>query len=296
VSAPGPASTPELAPGKRPSSPTRAEAKDNAPKAASAASAATAGAAPRSRPTGAKRQAARKAAGAARRGGGGGSAPAPARAGGRSGGSGSAKAKKEAPPPDVSHATPEAGLATAAGLKPYQMLETLKGVDGAVGRSVDKERTTLRKAPPKTQRPSGSPRTVPGGPTAAAPGTYTNAKVARTDAAQGKTPEITGEQKPQGEVPGADVPEPSWWDIALTIGAQLFGKLLKEILPLDDLIDSILGLPTKDEGLRNAKVGDAPGLPLENDSDISRACSSLNPAGFLTIAPHCSTKESGLTG
>jgi hypothetical protein len=276
VSTPGPASAPELAPGKRPTpSPTRAEAKDNAPKAASASSAATAGAAPKSRPTGAKRQAARKAAGAVRRGGGGGGgggrpAPALARGGGRAGGSGSAKAKKEAPPPDVSNATPEAGLATAAGLKPYQMVETLKGVDGAVGRSVDKERTDLRKAPPKTQRPSGSPRTVPGGPTAAAPGAYTNAKVARTEAAPGKTPDITGEQKPEGEVPGADMPEPSWWDIAVTIGAQLFGKLLKEILPLDDLIDSILGIPTKDEGLRNARVGDAPGLPLENDSDPQR--------------------------
>ncbi|MFC9686889.1 hypothetical protein ACFTZL_45095, partial [Streptomyces sp. NPDC056948] len=181
-----------------------------------------------------------------------------------------AKAKKETPPPDVSNATPESGLSTAAGLKPHQALETLKRVGSAVGRSVDKERTTLRKAPPKMQRPSGSPRTVPGGPRAAAPGTYTNAKVARTDAAQGKTPEIEGEQKPEGDVPGANVPEPSWWDIAVTIGAQLFGKLLKEILPLDDLIDSILGLPTKDEGLKNARVGDAPRLPLENDSDPQR--------------------------
>lgn len=71
-------------------------------------------------------------------------------------------------------------------------------------------------------------------------------------------------------MPGANVPEPSWWDIALTIGAQLFGKLLKEILPLDDLIDSILGLPTKDDGLQNTRVGDAPRLPLENDSDPQR--------------------------
>ncbi|MGW1006974.1 eCIS core domain-containing protein [Streptomyces sp. NPDC002520] len=276
VSTPGPVSAPELAPGKRPSpAPGRAESRDNAPKATSAPGAATAAAASGSRPTGARRQAARKAAGAARRGAGGGggagrgTAPAAAR-GGRAGGSGSAKAGKATPPPDVSNATPEAGLATAAGLKPYQMLETLKGVDGAVGRSVDKERTALRKAPPKTQRPSGSSRTVPGGPTAAAPGAYTNAKVARTEATPGKTPEITGEQKPEGKVPGADVPEPSWWDIGLTIGAQLFGKLLKDLLPLDDLIDSILGLPTKDEGLKNARVGDAPGLPLENDSDPQR--------------------------
>ncbi|MFE2842363.1 DUF4157 domain-containing protein [Streptomyces scopuliridis] len=275
VATPGPTSAPELAPGNGPAPMAGPGAKANSPKT-SGASGSGAGSGARPRPTGAKRQAARQAAKTVRRGGGGGGSsrsappPAPARGGGRAGASGSAKPKKETPAPDVSNATPESGLATAAGLKPHQALETLKGVDGAVGRSVDKERTTLRKAPPKTQRPSGSPRTVPGGPTAAAPGTYTNAKVARTEAARGSTPEITGEQKPEGELPGANVPEPSWWDIAVTIGAQLFGSLLKEILPLDDLIDSILGLPTKDEGLQNARVGDAPRLPLENDSDPRR--------------------------
>ncbi|MFS8203788.1 DUF4157 domain-containing protein [Streptomyces sp. CWNU-52B] len=286
VSAPGPSAAPKLAPGNGPVPMSAGtEPKDNAPKAAgpsnsTAATARTGGAAPQNKPTGAQRQAARQVAKKARSGGGGGggsrsaAAPAPvrggARGGGRAGASRPAKAKKEAPAPDVSNATPESGLATAGSLKPHQALETLKGVDGAVGRSVEKERGALRKAPPKTQRPSGSPRTVPGGPKAAAPGTYTNAKVARTDAARGKTPEIAGEQRPEGEPPGANVPEPSWWDIAVTIGAQLFGKLLKEILPLDDLIDSILGLPTKDEGLKNAKVGDAPRLPLENDSDPQR--------------------------
>ncbi|WP_185843946.1 hypothetical protein [Streptomyces sp. WAC 05379] len=282
VSTPGPVAAPKLAPGNGPS-PMAAgpQARTNAPKATEApgSGGATGGSAgSRARPAGGKRQAARQAAKTARRNGGGGgrtaSAPAPVRSGGRGGGksapAGGAQRKKEAPAPDVSNATPESGLATAGSLKPHQALETLKGVDSAVGRSVDKERSALRKAPPTTQRPSGSPRTVPGGPTPAAPGTYTNAKVARTEAAPGKTPEIAGEQKPEGEVPGANVPEPSWWDIALTIGAQLFGKLLKEILPLDDLIDSILGLPTEDEGLKNARVGDAPRLPLENDSDPQR--------------------------
>ncbi|SEB91419.1 DUF4157 domain-containing protein [Streptomyces sp. PAN_FS17] len=275
VSTPGPGSAPQLAPGNGPAPMSVAEAKTNAPKTANGSGAGGGSTAPQPKASGSKRQAARKVARNASRGGGGRSssapAPAPARGvGGRAGASAPAKPKKEAAAPDVSNATPEAGLATAAGLKPHQMLDTLKGVNGAVGRSVDKERTTLRKAPPKEQRPSGSPRTVPGGPTPAAPGTYTNAKVGRTEAAPGKTPEIGGEQKPQGEVPGANVPEPSWWDIAVTIGAQLFGKLLKEILPLDDLIDSILGLPTKDEGLKGAKVGDAPRLPLENDSDPQR--------------------------
>ncbi|MBT2388880.1 DUF4157 domain-containing protein [Streptomyces sp. ISL-1] len=278
VSTPGPGSAPQLASGNGPSPMSVTEAKTNTPKAGGDSGSGAPGAAARSKPSGSKRQAARQVARNARRGGGGGgsgsrssSAPAPTRGGGaRAGASAPAKPKKEAAAPDVSNATPEAGLATASGLKPHQMLDTLKGVNGAVGRSVDKERTVLRKAPPKEQRPSGSPRTVPGGPTGSAPGAYTNAKVARTEAAPGKTPEIAGEQKPEGEVPGANVPEPSWWDIAVTIGAQLFGKLLKEILPLDDLIDSILGLPTKDEGLQNAKVGNAPRLPLDNDSDPQR--------------------------
>ncbi|PSM38534.1 hypothetical protein C6Y14_35875 [Streptomyces dioscori] len=283
VSTPGPVDAPQLAPGNGPSPMSAGpQAGNNTPKVTEApgpARSAGGSAGSRARPTGSRKQAARQAAKSARRSGGGGgrsaSAPAPVRAGGRGGGgrtatAGGSKPKKEAPAPDVSNATPESGLATAGSLEPHQALETLKGVDGAVGRSVDKERSALRKAPPTMRRPSGSPRTVPGGPTPAAPGTYTGAKVARTEAAAGRTAEITGEQKPQGEVPGADVPEPSWWDIALTIGAQLFGKLLKEILPLDDLIDSILGLPTHDEGMRNARVGDAPRLPLEDDSDPGR--------------------------
>jgi hypothetical protein len=277
VSAPGPVSAPKLAPGKGPSPMSAGpEPRTNTPRPTEATGSGGSSRGTKSRPTPKARQAARRATRNTRGGGGGrtASAPAPVRSGGRGAGrpasAAGSRPKKEAPAPDVSNATPESGLATAGSLKPHQALETLKGVDGAVGRSVDKERSSLRKAPPKTQRPSGSPRTVPGGPKAAAPGTYTNAKVARTQAAPGRTPEITGEQKPEGEVPGANVPEPSWWDIAVTIGAQLFGKLLKEILPLDDLIDSILGLPTKDEGLKNAKVGDAPRLPLENDSDPRR--------------------------
>ncbi|GGX15365.1 DUF4157 domain-containing protein [Streptomyces noursei] len=220
-----------------------------------------------------QRQVSRQAAKNVRRGGGGGggarTASTPAR-GGRSGGGGGsaapAKAKKDAAPPDVSQGTPEAGLATVAKLKPYQMLETFKGVNSAVGNSVGKERTTLRNAPPRMERPVGSPRTVPGGPKPAAPGTYSNEKVARTDAAKGRTDEITGEQRPDGKAPGSDVPEPSWWDILLTIG----GALLKRIFPFDDLIDSIMGLPTTDDGLKGARVGNAPGLPLRDDSDPQR--------------------------
>ncbi|MEU6116037.1 hypothetical protein ABZ840_16100 [Streptomyces sp. NPDC047117] len=216
-----------------------------------------------------KRQAARQAAKNVRRGGGGRTVSAPAR-GGRGGGgraaSGPAKPKKEAPAPDVSKSTPEAGLATISKLKPHQMLETFKGVDTAVGTQVGKERSALRKGPPQMERPIGSPRTLPGGPTPAAPGTYTNAKVSRTDAAKGKTPEIDGEERPKGQPPGVNVPEPSWWDILLTMAVEI----LKRIFPFDDLIESVMNLPTTDDGLKGARVGNAPGLPLQDDSDPQR--------------------------
>ncbi|MFE3598878.1 DUF4157 domain-containing protein [Streptomyces sp. NPDC059142] len=279
VSTAGPSPIPKLASGNGPSPMSAGpEPKSNAAKTEESPKSGAAKPAPR-QVAAPKRQAVRKAAKAARSGGGGAgggrSAPAPARGGGARGGggrgrgsaaSGPAKPKKEAPAPDVSQGTPESGLATASKLKPHVALETLRGVDGAVGNSVGKERAALRKGPPRTERPSGSPKTVPGGPRAAAPGTYSNAKVSRTDAAQGKTPDIKGEQKPEGELPATDMPEPSWWDI----GLALLGGLLKEILPLDDLIDSILQLPTTDEGMHGAKVGNAPGLPLQDDSDPRR--------------------------
>ncbi|MFG2828971.1 DUF4157 domain-containing protein [Streptomyces sp. NPDC048434] len=270
----GPSAAPTLSPGKGAAVPMAATvAKGGAPKPEPSAKPAPgrpavrpkAGAAPR------QRQAAKQAARTVRRGGGGGgggrTAAAPARGGGGArAASGPAKPKKDAPTPDVSKSTPEAGLATVSKLKPYQMLETFKGVDGAVGNSVGKERTALHKGPPKMARPIGSPRTVPGGPTPAAPGAYTHDKVARTDAAKGKTDEITGEQRPEGEAPGADVPEPSWWDILLTIG----GALLKKIFPFDDLIDSVMGIETTDDGMKGNRVGNAPGLPLQDDSDPQR--------------------------
>ncbi|MFF2922828.1 DUF4157 domain-containing protein [Streptomyces celluloflavus] len=274
VSAPGPASAPALSPfaGTGTTGAASARSSGAGPVEPSAGPARGTPPAVRSPATPRQRRAAGQAAKNIRSGGGGGrtaAAPAPVRGGHGGGGRAApaaARARKDAPPPDVSRATPEAGLATVSRLKPYQMLETFKGVQGAVGTSVGKERTALHNAPPRAERPIGSPRTVPGGPRPAAPGTYTHDKVSRTDAARGRTDEITGEQRPEGKAPGADVPEPSWWDILLAIG----GALLKKIFPFDDLIDSIMGLPTTDDGLKSARVGNAPGLPLRDDSDPQR--------------------------
>ncbi|NGO13562.1 DUF4157 domain-containing protein [Streptomyces sp. HC44] len=207
------------------------------------------------KPSAPKADASRSATAKAAKGGG----PAPkAPKGG--GGPAPLKGKKDGPAPDVSNSTPEAGLAAAGKLKPHQALQTIQGVDGAVNKSVGKERAALQKAPPKMERPSGSPKTLRGGPKPAAPGQYTNEKVAKTDAAKGKTPEINGEERPKGELPESQAEEPSWWDIGWEILKGLAGKVA----------DSIADVETTDEGMQGARVGDAPRLPTDADADPER--------------------------
>lgn len=120
------------------------------------------------------------------------------------------------------------------------------------------------------ERPVGSPTTVRGGPKPSAPGTYTSQSVGKTEAAQGTTPEIKGEKAPSGELPGADTEEPGWWDIGKALLMGLGKKLLSKLLPLDKLTGSIDKVPSTDKGLQGAKVGDAPKLPLKDDSDPER--------------------------
>ncbi|MGW4232161.1 eCIS core domain-containing protein [Streptomyces sp. NPDC004980] len=197
-----------------------------------------------------------------------------ARGGGSPGGGGrgkaAAKPKKAAPAPNVAGSTPEAGLASAAGLQPHLAMTTLKGVNAAVGSSVSGERGSLKGAPPTMERPVGSPRTVRGGPKPSAPGTYTSQSVGKTEAAQGSTPEIKGEKAPSGELPGADMEEPGWWDVGKALLMGLGKKLLSKLLPLDKLTGSIDKVPGTDKGLHGTKVGDAPKLPLKDDSDPER--------------------------
>ncbi|WP_069169417.1 eCIS core domain-containing protein [Streptomyces griseus] len=197
-----------------------------------------------------------------------------ARSGGSPGGGGrgraAAKPKKTAPAPNVAGGSPESGLAAAAGLQPHLAMATLKGVTAAVAGSVSAERGGLKAAPPTMERPVGSPTTVRGGPKPSAPGTYTSQRVGKTDAAQGRTPEIKGEKVPTGELPGADMEEPGWWDVGKALLMGLGKKLLSKLLPLDKLTGSIDKLPGTDKGLHGVKVGDAPALPLKDDSDPER--------------------------
>jgi hypothetical protein len=246
---------------EKPTPQAKKAAKAAKPAARQAAAPAAAKSAP-PRPSAPKADASRSASAKAAQGGG--AAPKAPRGGG-GGGPAPLKGKKDGPAPDVSNGTPEAGLAAAGKLKPHQALQTIKGVDGAVNKSVGKERAALEKAPPKMERPSGSPKTLRGGPKPAAPGQYTNQKVAKTDAAKGKTPQINGEQRPKGELPESQAEEPSWWDI----GGALLKEIIKRILP-GKVADSIDSMKTTDDGLQGARVGDAPRLPTDADADPER--------------------------
>ncbi|MFB6875299.1 DUF4157 domain-containing protein [Streptomyces sp. NPDC056323] len=207
------------------------------------------------------------------------------------GGKAAAKPKKGAQAPSVDGATPESGLGSASGLPPHLALTTLKGVNAAVVRSVDGERKGLKGAPPTMERPVGSPTTVRGGPEPSAPGTYTAQPVGKTEAAQGSTPEIKGEKAPSGELPGADMKEPGWWDIGKALLMGLGKKLLSKLLPLDKLTGSIDQVPRTDKGLQGAKVGDAPALPLKDDSDPERTDKQARLLDDKSAELHTSGRE-----
>lgn len=211
------------------------------------------------------------------RGGGGGTRSAPG-AGGGGGARGAARGKPKRQPaaPDLSAMTPEAGLSTAAALKPHRALEALGGVDGAVERSVGEEHRELQGAPPSLERPAGAPRTLRGAPATAAPVQYSADPAAQVDAPEKEGAKVEGEQKPEGEVPGTDIEEPSTLEGLLAGGAQLVVGAVNGVADFfgadEDVIDSeavvgwILDLPTEDEMLARASVGSAPGVGMEGET------------------------------
>ncbi|MFP8940126.1 DUF4157 domain-containing protein [Streptomyces fenghuangensis] len=199
-------------------------------------------------------------------GGGGGARPAA-----------SSRPKKAPAAPNLSKVTPEAGLSTAANLKPHRALEALGGVNGAVDRTVGDEHRSLQDAPPTTERPAGAPRTLHGAPKTSAPGRYSGDPAARIDAPEKEKAEVTGDKAPEGEIPGEDIEEPSTLEGLLAGGAQLVVGAINGVADFlgadEDLIDSdavvqwILDLPTEDEMLAQADVGTAPGVGLQGETD-----------------------------
>lgn len=185
--------------------------------------------------------------------------------------------KKDPPAPNLSQVTPEAGLSTAAKLKPHRALEALGGVNGAVDKTVGDEQQTLQDAPPTMERPAGAPQTLHGAPKTSAPGQYSGDPAAQVDAPEKEKAEVTGDKAPEGEIPGTDIEEPSTLQGLLAGGAQLVVGAINGIAGAfgadEDVIDSdavtrwILDLPTEDEMLAQANVGTAPGVGLQGETN-----------------------------
>ncbi|MFJ9030079.1 DUF4157 domain-containing protein [Streptomyces sp. NPDC102274] len=200
--------------------------------------------------------------------------------GGGGGGGGSraaapAKARREPAAPNLSQVSPEAGLSTAASLKPHRALEALGGVNGAVDRTVGEEHQALQAAPPTTERPSGAPQTLSGAPKASAPGEYSTDPAAQVDAPEQEEATVEGDQAPEGEIPGMEIEEPSKIELGLAAGGQAVAGIVNgvsnlvgggDIIDTDALVGWILDLPTEDEMLAQASVGMAPGVGLEGET------------------------------
>ncbi|WP_308188683.1 ADP-ribosyltransferase [Streptomyces sp. MNU89] len=172
--------------------------------------------------------------------------------------------------------SPEAGLATAAKLKPHRALEALGGVSQAVDQTVGDEHKTLQSAPPTMERPAGAPQTLRGKPATSAPGQYSGDPAAKVDAPEEKKAKVEGDKTPEGEIPGADIPEPSPVDLGLAAGAKFVAGAVNtvggwfgadgDIIDTDALVGKIMGMPTEDEMLKNATVGTPDGVDLQGET------------------------------
>ncbi|MFJ3102165.1 DUF4157 domain-containing protein [Streptomyces sp. NPDC086835] len=205
-------------------------------------------------------------------------APAPKapQGGGRSGGRGGAaaaakKAKKDSgAAPNLSGVSPEAGLSTASKLKPHKALEAMGGVGGSVDRTVGDEHKTLASAPPSMQRPAGAPRTLEGKPKADAPAQYSQDPARKSEAPKEEEAKVTGAKEPEGQIEAEKAEEPGGWDtfkMALGFG---IGKVLSWVgfeVDAQELAAKFAGLPTKDEALKQAQAGNAPGVEMSGAAE-----------------------------
>ncbi|MEU0845411.1 DUF4157 domain-containing protein [Streptomyces sp. NPDC005962] len=193
-------------------------------------------------------------------GGGGGKAAAP----------GKGKKKGSGPAPNLSQVAPEAGLSTASKLKPHVALEAMGGVGGAVDRTVGDEHQQLAASPPSMQRPAGAPQTLEGKPQADAPAQYSQDPAQKSEAPEKEKAEVTGAKEPEGQIEAEKAEEPGGWDtfkMALGFGV---GKVLSWVgfeVDASELAAKFAGLPTKDEALKQAQAGNAPGVQMAGNAE-----------------------------
>ncbi|MFH8658970.1 eCIS core domain-containing protein [Streptomyces afghaniensis] len=237
--------------------------------------------APRNAPKASKEAPEPKAAPAPRapRGGGGGGTAGAGGGGGGGKGSASGKGKKKdsAPAPNLSQVSPEAGLSTASKLKPHKALQAMGGVGGAVDRTVGDEHQQLAAAPPSMQRPAGAPQTLEGKPKADAPAQYSQDPAQKSEAPKDEKAEVKGEKKPEGQIEAEKAEEPGGWDtfkMALGfVGAKIVNGVTslfgadEPVVDPQELAAKFAGLPTKDEALKQAQAGNAPGVEMQGAAE-----------------------------
>ncbi|MFD8870000.1 DUF4157 domain-containing protein [Streptomyces sp. NPDC059590] len=252
-----PAEAPAAAPAAK-SAPSAPEPKKAAEPEAAAPAPATKGTKPKSAP--AAKAPGGGGGGGGGSGGGGGKASAPAKG----------KKKNAGPAPNLSQVSPEAGLSTASKLKPHVALEAMSGVGGSVDRTVGDEHKALAAAPPSMQRPAGAPQTLQGKPKADAPAQYSQDPAQKSEAPEQEEAEVTGAKEPEGQIEAEKAEEPGGWDtfkMALGFG---IGKVLSWVgfkVDAQELAAKFAGLPTKDEALKQAQAGNAPGVQMQGAAD-----------------------------
>ncbi|MEU9793166.1 DUF4157 domain-containing protein [Streptomyces sparsogenes] len=256
--APAPARAPAAAPVTESAPPAPAPRKAAEP-AAPAQAPATKGAKPRSAPA-AKGPSGGGGGGRAGGGGGGGKASAPAKG----------KKTDSGPAPNLSQVSPEAGLSTAAKLKPHVALQAMTGVSGSVDRTVGDEHKALAAAPPSMQRPAGAPQTLEGKPRTDAPAQYSQDPAPKSEAPEQEEAKVTGAKEPEGRIEAEKAEEPGGWDtfkMALGFGVGKFLSWVGFEVDAQELAAKFAGLPTKDEALKQAQAGNAPGVQMQGAAD-----------------------------
>ncbi|MEU5609961.1 DUF4157 domain-containing protein [Streptomyces sparsogenes] len=254
------------APAPAPAAAPVPESAPSAPAAGKAAEPATPAQAPATK--GAKPKSATAAKGPSGGGGGG-------RAGGGGGGgkaSAPAKGRKtdSGPAPNLSQVSPEAGLSTAAKLKPHVALQAMTGVSSSVDRTVGDEHKALAAAPPTMQRPAGAPQTLEGKPKTDAPAQYSQDPAQKSEAPEQEEAKVTGAKEPEGRIEAEKAEEPGGWDtfkMALGFGVGKFLSWVGFEVDAQELAAKFAGLPTKDEALKQAQAGNAPGVQMQGAAD-----------------------------
>ncbi|MFD0392070.1 hypothetical protein ACFQ3Z_02010 [Streptomyces nogalater] len=224
----------------------------------------------------ARRAGVRAAAGAGPEGGGG---SLPGRWRWRRGAPARSKGKKDsAPAPDLSGVSPEAGLATASKLKPHKALQAMGGVGGAVDRSVGDEHKTLASAPPRC-----SARQARRGRCGASRRRTPRRRTPRTGPRRPghrsrRTPRSPEPRSPRAGSRRSRPRSPGWDTFKMALGfiggkivngvASLFGADEPVVDP-QALAAKFAGLPTKDEALKQARAGDAPGVGMKGAAEQS---------------------------